>query len=140
MTRLKDEAMVGWVGFGVAGGGFWERASGDRSGGLEEDAVDGLVEADLLAEGDGEGGGALHLELDVDAGGEAAVDDAGEVALAEVADVADLGGERLEGVLEALDDGLGGVGDAAEVEDEGGAVGALVVGLGLLGHVSVVCW
>jgi len=70
ITRLKEEATA--------------KGAGGLVGRLHEQAVHGPVEAQLLAEGGGGVDRAFEVELDVETGGELAVDDAGELLLAEV--------------------------------------------------------
>jgi hypothetical protein len=98
--------------------------------GLDEQAIDRTVKTQLLAESGRGGHRTFKVELDVETGRELAVDDAGELLLAEVLGLRDLAVEGLERVLETLDDSVRGVRRATEVEDQAGAVGAAELGGG----------
>ena len=89
---------------------------------LDEDAIDRAVKAQLLAEGGRSGHRAFEVELDVESGGELAVDDARELLLAEVLGLGDLAVDGLEDFLQLFDDGLRSIGGPAEVKDEAGAI------------------
>src|SRR5688572_10782932 len=102
-------------------------------GGLDEGAVDAVVEAQALVELGRCFGRGREVDLDVDAARELVVGLAGEFAAAEVLDGGDVALHGDDFFLHAIDDLVDGVFLAPVIENEGGFVVTLVLAHGYRG-------
>src|SRR5690606_19469055 len=96
--------------------------SSPRSEGLDEGAIDAVVELEAILEVGRARGGGGEVDLHVVGGGELRVGDADEVAAAEILDLGDFTLGFGDDGFDAIDELIDGVFLAAVVENEGRAV------------------